>query len=83
MVVIYLTFKLILRAYYYLLFARAIMSWLPMGENGITDFIYGVTEIIIKPVRNILDKYMGRSAFPIDMSFTVVFIIITILLYVL
>lgn len=83
MTVIYLTVKLILRAYYYLLFARAILSWLPIDGNALTDFVYGVTEVILSPVRSLLDKFMGRSAFPIDLSFTVVFIVITILLNVL
>ena len=78
--VIYVTVKLILRAYYYLLFARAIISWIPVRSNKITDFIYGATEIILAPVRDMLDRFMGRTAMPIDLSFTVVFILITILL---
>ena len=78
--VLYVTVKLILRAYYYLLFARTLLSWLPIDAGRISDFIYGVTEVILAPVRRLLDRFMGRSALPIDLSFAVVFILITILL---
>ena len=81
--VVYLTVRLILRAYYYLLFARAIISFLPIEENGITDFIYGVTEVIISPVRCLTEKITGNGGFPFDISFTVVFVLITILLNIL
>ena len=81
--VVYVTVKLILRVYYYLLFARAILSFLPVDAGRVADFIYGVTEFILAPVRNLLERFFGRSALPIDVSFTVVFITITILLNVL
>lgn len=78
--IVYVTVKLILEAYYYLLFARAILSWLPIDGGKITRFIYGVTELVLAPVRSLLERFTGRMALPIDLSFTVVFILITILL---
>ena len=78
--VIYVTVKLILRVYWYLLFARGILSWFPVRGNAVTDLVFVATEFVLAPVRALLERFMGRVTFPIDLSFTVVFILITILL---
>ena len=77
------TLRWVLQVYYYLMFARAILSFLQIGGNPLTDFVYGSTEILLAPVRKITDRFMGGSAFPLDLSFLVVLVLITILLNVL
>ena len=63
-----------------LMFIRAILSWLPMlEENSITDFIYQVTEVVIYPVRCILERFAIFTALPLDLSFFVTFILLSIL----
>ena len=63
-----------------LMFIRAILSWLPMlEENSITDFIYQVTEVVIYPVRCILERFPAVASMPLDLSFFVTFILLSVL----
>ena len=72
--------NLLLGAIQTLMFIRAILSWLPMlEENSITDFIYQVTEVVIYPVRCILERFPVFTSLPIDLSFFVTFILLSIL----
>ena len=75
-----ITISLILRVFYYLLFARAILSWLPGVQGKIPDIIYGITEMALAPIRRITDKFSANSFLPIDWSFIVLVVIITVLL---
>ena len=59
---------------------RAIFSWFPMVENKFTDFLYAVTEPFIYPVRMLYQKMNWFTSLPIDMSFFVTYIILSILL---
>ena len=62
-----------------MMFARAILSWFPMDEeNALIRFLYGVTEPIITPVRNFLSRFSFFQSIPIDISFIVVFMIISL-----
>ena len=58
---------------------RAVMSWFPIGDNIISDIAYSITEPIIIPVRNLLDRFESVRNFPIDLSFFVTFMIISLL----
>lgn len=58
---------------------RAVMSWFPIGDNIISDIAYAITEPVIIPVRNIMDRFESVRNFPIDISFFVTFMIITML----
>ena len=63
-----------------LMFIRAILSWLPMlEENSITDFIYQVTEVVIYPVRSDLERFEFFTSLPLDLSFFVTFILLSVL----
>ena len=73
-------FRLILWVFYVLLLVRAIMSWIPGDMGALSDFVYGITEPVLAPVRSLLDRIGGSSFMPIDWSFLVVMIIITLLL---
>lgn len=64
----------------FLMFARAIISWLPMDEdNPIVSFLYSVTEPVIMPVRALLDKFGWFNGMPFDMAFMITFILLSIL----
>lgn len=58
---------------------RAIMSWFPMGDNIVSDIAYAITEPVVFPVRSLLDRFEAVRNFPIDLSFFVTFMIISLL----
>ena len=63
-----------------LMFIRAILSWIPlMEENAFTIFVYQITETVIYPVRCILDRFEFIAALPIDLSFFVTFVLLSVL----
>lgn len=63
-----------------LMMARAILSWLPIDEdNPVLNFLYAVTEPVIMPVRSVLDYFGWFEGMPIDMSFFITFILLSIL----
>ena len=49
---------------YILIMIRVILSWVPMNNN-FTELIYNLTEPMLKPFRDVLDKYLNL---PIDLS---------------
>jgi YggT family protein len=71
--------------YYYILFARVILSFVPLFRPGwmpppalrpIVDFIYGLTD----PPVNYLRRFIPQPGnFPFDLSFTVWFFVVLIL----
>jgi len=65
----------------FLMLIRAILSWvMPDSEGGIIDFLYYLTEPIISPVRNLLYKIPALQELPIDLSFTVTYMILALIL---
>ena len=63
-----------------LMFVRAILSWLPIDEdNGFAAFVYHITEIIIYPVRCILERSETIASLPLDVSFFVTFMLLSVL----
>ncbi len=63
-----------------LMFIRAILSWIPMmEENTFTIFVYQITETVIYPVRCILDRFELFATLPIDISFFVTFVLLSVL----
>ena len=62
-----------------MMFARAIISWvMPDGDNAFTNFIESVTEPVIIPVRMVLERFEFIRNMPIDISFFVAFMLITV-----
>ena len=49
---------------YILIMIRVLLSWVPMN-NSFSELIYNVTEPVLKPFRDVLDKYLNL---PIDLS---------------
>lgn len=74
------TVRYLVIALQFLMFARAIMSWLPIDEdNPIENFLYAVTEPFIAPVRAVIERFGWFEGMPIDMSFFITFILLSIL----
>ena len=62
------------------MFIRAIMSWIPgLDENKFGDFLYALTEPFIVPVRAVLDRIPLFQGFPIDMSFLITYLLLSLL----
>ena len=49
---------------YILIMIRVLLSWVPMN-NSFSELIYNVTEPMLKPFKNVLNKYLNL---PIDLS---------------
>ena len=62
---------------------RAILSWFPIDSNKFIDFLYGITEPVIIPFRLLFEKLNWFQNVPIDVSFMVAYLVLTILLLVL
>ncbi len=74
------TVRIIIGVLQFLMLARAIISWLPIEEdNPIVSFLYGVTEPVIMPVRALLNRLGLFEGLPIDMSFFITFILLSVL----
>jgi len=64
----------------FLMMIRAIMSWLPVDEDShFFNFIMMVTEPVIVPVRMILDRFDSIRDLPIDLSFFIAFVLLSVL----
>lgn len=59
---------------------RAILSWFPMDDNRFTDFLYGLTEPIIYPVRALFVRMNWFQQLPLDMSFMVTFLLLSVII---
>ena len=59
---------------------RAILSWFPMEPNKFTDFLFGVTEPVIYPVRRLMEKMNWLQGLPIDMSFMITYLLLSVIL---
>ena len=49
---------------YILIMIRVLLSWIPMNNN-FTELIYNITDPMLKPFKDFLDKYINL---PIDFS---------------
>ena len=83
LLILFFAVRLLLELFYVLLIVRAVLSWVPGVRNRLTDFVYMVTEPVLSPVRNFLNRSrFGNLSLPIDLSFLVVLFILTFLLYI-
>lgn len=59
---------------------RAAISWLPLDEDSrFVEFIYVATEPVIAPVRALLSRFEGIENSPIDISFFITFMLLSVL----
>ena len=74
------TVRIILVVLELLMLARALISWLPIPEDSpVENFLYGVTEPVIMPVRSLCERFGWFEGLPIDMPFFLTFILVSIL----
>ncbi len=64
--------RIVLWVYEILLLARVVLSWVSMDRNALTDFIYRVTEPVLRRIRELIPALMG----PIDFSPLIAFLLI-------
>lgn len=73
-----------LTAVLFMMFARAILSWFPLSnDNPLEEFLYRVTEPFVMPVRAIIERFEALDSLPIDISFFISFILLSVLLEIL
>ena len=70
---------LLLSALQLAMLLRAILSWFPMDSNRFTDFLFGITEPFIYPVRLLFEKLNWFQNLPIDISFLVTYLLLSLL----
>ena len=58
---------------------RAILSWFPIDSNKFIDFLYGITEPFIVPIRSLFQKLNWFQNLPIDIAFMVSYLLLTVL----
>ncbi|MBQ3637273.1 MAG: YggT family protein [Clostridia bacterium] len=74
------TVRILLIALQLLMLGRAILSWLPLEEeNPVENFLFSLTEPVIAPVRALIDRFGWFEGLPIDMSFFITFILLSVL----
>lgn len=74
------TVSVLLSAMQLLMMLRAIISWLPVDEDSnLVTFLYTMTEPLIIPVRALLSRFDGLDELPIDISFLVAFMLLSII----
>ena len=62
-----------------LMLVRAVMSWFPTDDDSpIFGFVFSLTEPIVIPVRIILDRSETVRSMPIDISFFIAFMLLSI-----
>ena len=58
---------------------RAILSWFFMDSNKFVDFLYAITEPFIVPIRLLFEKLGWFQNLPIDVSFMVSYLLLSVL----
>lgn len=62
------------------LLARMLMGWIMMGEqNGITSFLYVITEPVIMPVRALCNRLGLFRGLPFDMPFFITSVLLMVI----
>ena len=60
---------------------RAVLSWFPISEdNPFLIFVHMVTEPIVMPFRALFEKMGWFQGLPVDVSFMVSYLLITVIL---
>ena len=74
------TVVLILTALQLAMLVRAIMSWFPGDSNKFENFLYAITEPLILPVRKLFERLNWFQELPIDVSFFVTYLLLSLVL---
>jgi YggT family protein len=88
---LFLVIDLILQAYIWLLIAAAVLSWLVAfnvvnARNQVIamvgDFLYRITEPLLRPIRSVLPDLGGIDISPVVLILIIIFIRYVIALYI-
>jgi YggT family protein len=88
---LFLVIDLILQAYIWLLIAAAVLSWLVAfnvvnARNQVVamvgDFLYRITEPLLRPIRSVLPDLGGIDISPVVLILIIIFIRYVIALYI-
>ena len=74
---------LLLSAVQLAMLIRAILSWFPMDSNKFLDFLYAITEPFIVPIRMLFQKMNWFQNLPIDISFMVAYLLLSLISFLL
>lgn len=74
------TVVLILSVFQLAMLIRAIMSWFPGDSNKFEIFLYAITEPLILPVRKLFERLNWFQELPIDVSFFVTYLLLSLVL---
>ena len=55
------------------------MSWFPTESNKFENFLYVITEPLIIPIRKLFEKFNWFQGLPIDISFFVTYLLLSII----
>jgi YggT family protein len=89
---LFLVIDLVLLLYIYLLVAAAVLSWLiafnvvntrNQAVAMVGDFLYRITEPVLRPIRNILPDLGGIDISPVILILIIIFLRYCIALYIL
>jgi YGGT family. len=73
------TVYFLLSALQLLMLARAVVSWLPVDEDGVFfRFVHIATEPVIYPVRAVLERSDFFASMPVDMSLFISLLLVSI-----
>lgn len=62
------------------MFISAVLSWIiPDDEYPIVNLIHGFVELFVSPVRYVIDRLGLFQGFPLDMSFLITAILLSII----
>lgn len=89
---LFLVIDLALQAYVWILIAAAVLSWLVAFNvvntrnqvvATIGQFLYAITEPVLRPIRNVLPNMSGIDISPVILILIIIFIRYVIALYIL
>lgn len=61
----------------FILLIRIILSWLPIGRNIVTNILYSLTEPLLAPIRNLLNKSPISEGLMVDFSPIILVIVLS------
>ena len=74
------TLRLLITCIEFVMVLRALLSWFPIDEDSaLLRFLYAVTEPVIYPIRALLDRLGWFQDFPLDISFFLTFVLLSVL----
>ena len=74
------TVSVLISAMQLLMLMRAVISWLPVDEDSnLVTFLYTMTEPLIMPVRALLSRFAALDDMPIDISFLIAFMLLSLI----